>query len=213
VIFDLDGVLTDTAELHYQSWCAVTAAHGLPFDPSFRDALRGLSRTDSLDRVLGPRRAEFSAAQREAITREKNDHYLMLIHAMTEHDLAPRAAALLAELRAEGFGVALASSSRNALPVLDRLGIRDRFDVIVDGHQVEIAKPDPQIFILAAERLNIPRLRCVVVEDAESGIAAAHAAGMPVIGIGPAERVGHADLQVEALADISIAMIRTLLAR
>lgn len=212
VIFDLDGVLTDTAELHYRSWCAVTSAHGLPFDPSFKDALRGLSRVDSLARVLGAQLDEFSASQRDTIAREKNEHYLALVDAMTPADLAPRALALLSELRSEGFSVALASSSKNALPVLDRLGIREMLDAIVDGHHVERAKPDPQIFILAAERLGVPRSSCVVVEDAESGVAAAIAAGIPVIGIGPADRVGAADLRVDSLAEIRVATIRTLLA-
>lgn len=202
VIFDLDGVLTDTAELHYRSWQTLADDLGLPFDRAANEALRGLSRDNSLSRLLGARAAEFSAAQKAEITRRKNDEYLRRVARMTPADLLPGARALLVSLRAVGLRLAVASSSRNARTVLARLEIEPLLDVVVDGNDAERSKPDPQVFLLAAARLGVSVARSVVVEDAASGVQAALAAGMRVVGIGPPERVGAATVTFDTIGDV-----------
>jgi kojibiose phosphorylase len=180
VIFDLDGVLTDTAELHYQSWLWMTHELGIPFDRQANEALRGLSRRESLAKALGERAAQFTDEEKKEIARRKNEDYLGRVARMTPADLLPGAADLLRGLRARGVAVAVASSSRNAKAVIDRLGIRPLLDLLVDGNNIERSKPDPQVFLTAAQRLGVPAARCVVVEDAASGIEAALAAGEPI---------------------------------
>ncbi len=212
VIFDLDGVLTDTAELHFQSWRQIAAELGVPFDRRANDALRGLGRLESLNMLLGSRAAEFDADAKARLTAEKNAVYLRLVERMTPADLLPGVAGLLDELRDSGVPCAVASSSRNAFAVLDRLEIAARFRVIIDGHRAPRSKPDPQAFLLAAADLNVAASGCVVVEDAASGIVAAQAARMRVVGIGPAERVGGADLVVAGPHELSAARLLALLA-
>jgi beta-phosphoglucomutase len=202
VIFDLDGVLTDTAELHYQSWQRLMDEIGVPFDRRMNEALRGLSRRESLETILGERSSRFSEAQKDEITRRKNEEYLTRVARMTPADLLPGAGELLRALRERGAAVAVASSSRNAEVVLQRLGIRALLDALVDGHDIQRSKPDPEAFIQAAERLGVPPARCIVVEDAASGVDAARAAGMRVVGLGPSERVGQADSISAAIGDL-----------
>lgn len=203
-IFDLDGVLTDTAELHYQSWQILADELKLPFDRKANEALRGLSREESLARVLGTASGRFSEHEKRDITQQKNDIYLQRVASMSADDLFPGASKLLIDLRATGFLLGLASSSRNAHVVLGQLGIKALLDQIVDGNDAPRSKPDPQVFQLTAQRLGVPADRCVVVEDAESGVAAARDAGMRVIGIGPIERVGRADFRVDDIAQLTV---------
>lgn len=211
MIFDLDGVLTDTAELHFQSWRQIAAGLGVPFDRRANDALRGLGRLESLNRLLGPRAAEFDDDAKARLTAEKNAIYLRLVERMTPADLLPGVERLLDDLRDCGVPCAVASSSRNAVAVLDRLRIAARFRVIVDGNRAPRSKPDPQAFLLAAADLNVPASRCVVVEDAASGIAAARAARMRVVGVGPVDRVGGADLVVAGPHELTAARLLALL--
>ena len=201
-IFDLDGVLTDTAELHYQSWQWIADELGLPFDRQANEVLRGLSREESLVRVLGARAGYFTDEQKREIAERKNADYCRRVARMTPADLFPGARELLEELRARGVAVAVASSSRNARAVVDRLQIRPLLDALVDGNDAPRSKPDPQVFLLAAEHLGVPPARCVVVEDAASGVEAALAAGMKVIGLGPPARVGRAHRVTGTIADI-----------
>lgn len=192
VIFDLDGVLTDTAELHYQSWQRIADELGLPFDRHANEALRGLSRPESLLRVLGAAAGRFDEGERQRLLAQKNEDYLARVARLSPADLLPGIGALLRGLAGRGVPMAVASSSRNALAVMERLGIAARFAAIVDGNHAPRSKPDPQVFLLAAERLAVAPAVCAAVEDAESGVESARAAGMFVIGVGPAERVGRA---------------------
>jgi len=203
VIFDLDGVLTDTAELHYQSWQGLMDEMGIPFDRQKNEALRGLSRRESLETILGEQSHEFTEQQKEEIARRKNDEYVSRVAKMTPADLLPGAGERLKELRLRGVAVAVASSSKNAAAVIERLRIRPLLDVLVDGNHVSTSKPDPAIFLETAERLGVPPRRCVVVEDAASGIEAALAAGMWVVGLGPTERVGRAHRVKPTIAAVS----------
>ncbi len=213
VIFDLDGVLTDTAELHYQSWQWLMDQLGVPFDRQANEALRGLSRPESLEVILGPRAAEFSEQWKQDVLRRKNENYVERVRRMTPADLLPGVERLLRALRGREVGIAVASSSRNTDLVLQRLGIGALLDVVVDGNDVPRSKPDPAVFLEAARRLGLSPPACVVVEDAESGVAAARAAGMRVVGVGPANRVGQADLVRPAVAEVSIEDLLALLGK
>ena len=210
-IFDLDGVLTDTAELHFQSWLELAKKLEIPFDRQANEALRGLSRVESLKIFLGEHAARFSRQEQAEIMTRKNDRYVRQVARMTPDDLLPGARELLASLRQLGVPVAVASSSKNARPVIDRLDIEPLLDAIVDGHDIERSKPDPRVFLLASERLGVPPAGCVVVEDAESGVAAALAAGMKVVGVGPVERVGKAHRVVRSVVELGAESLLALL--
>ncbi|TWT42069.1 Beta-phosphoglucomutase [Phycisphaerae bacterium RAS1] len=210
VIFDLDGVLTDTSELHYQSWQELADTLGIPFDRARNEALRGISRMESLRIVLDSHWEAFTPAQRQALTEHKNDSYVQKVAGLTPRDLFPGVERLLRELRAAGAAVAVASSSRNAAAVIERLGIAPLLDAVVDANLAPRSKPDPQVFLVAAEQVCVAPVCCVVVEDAESGVAAGLAAGMKVAGVGPVERVGRANVQVAATGDLTAAILRRL---
>jgi beta-phosphoglucomutase len=202
VIFDLDGVLTDTAEFHYRAWQELADAEGLPFDRAANEALRGVSRADSLRLLLGDR--EVDEATFERMMAEKNERYVELLADMSSDDLLPGALELVEACRARGLRVAIGSSSKNAPMVLDALGIADRFDAVADGTTVATAKPAPDLFLAAARLLDVDPAACVVVEDAEAGVDAALAAGMTAVGVGPPDRVGHAHLHFPSTAEVDL---------
>lgn len=204
-IFDLDGVLTDTAEYHYRAWKRLADEAGLPFTREDNERLRGVSRRESLMLIL-QERVYPEAVIQEMMVR-KNDYYLEFIREIAPRDLLPGAKELLQDIRAAGLKVALGSASRNAVEVLDRLGIRPLLDVIADGNCVERAKPAPDLFLFAAAQLRLSPPECVVVEDAEAGIRAARAGGFRSIGLGPPERVGQADIVLPDLAHARLAAI------
>jgi len=197
VIFDLDGVLTDTSEFHYQSWKQLADSEGIPFDRLANERLRGLSRRDSLLQLLGERR--FTEEKLQEMMARKNGYYEKLIQNLTPSNLLPGAERLLDELRAAGVKIAIGSSSKNARTVIQRLGIADKIDAIADGYSVERPKPAPDVFLHAANQLELEPEKCLVVEDAASGVEAALAAKMWVLGLGPVERVGAAHIVRQGL--------------
>jgi beta-phosphoglucomutase len=205
VIFDLDGVITDTAEYHYLGWQRLADEHDLPFDREANEELRGVSRRDSLLRLLGDR--EVDDATFDAMMTAKNGYYLEYLEEMTPRDALPGAVDLLLDCKRRGLKVAIGSSSKNAPLVLRKLGLGELFDAIADGTTVEKAKPAPDLFLAAAAMLDEPAEACVVVEDAGSGVDAALAAGMIAIGIGPHERVGHAHHRYDTPADVVLAEV------
>jgi beta-phosphoglucomutase len=207
-IFDLDGVITDTSEFHFQAWQRLAREEGLPFTREENEALRGVARRESLALILKGRR--ISAATAEAWMERKNNYYVELVKSMPSGDLLPGAGPLLEELHAAGLKVAIASSSKNAPLVLDRLGIGSVLDAVVDGSMVARGKPAPDLFLKAAGLLGLPPAQCVVVEDAAAGVEAGRAAGMRTLGLGPAGRVGAADL---VLPDLRAARLADILAR
>lgn len=188
VIFDVDGVLVRTDALHEQSWRALAERESLPFPDDLPDQLRGVSRERSLQLVLGDAFDRYTADERAALMEQKNAAFLHAVHAMTPADALPGVRSLLARLREAGIKLAAASASRNARVVLDRVELAGLLDAIVDGHDAPKAKPDPQCFLLAAEKLGCDPAHCVVVEDAPAGVEAALNAGMAVVGVGPCER-------------------------
>lgn len=202
VIFDLDGVIVSTDDLHSQAWRELADDLGIPFPRELADSLRGISRMDSLDRLLGPRRDEFSAGQRAAFAARKDARYRELLSRLSPADIAPGALRLLSELRAAGVPVAIASSSRNALTILGRIGLADAFDAVTDGTRIAHSKPDPEVFLLAAAGLSVRPSGCLVVEDADAGVEGAHAAGMRVMGVGPASSRLDIDLRAPDLSSV-----------
>jgi beta-phosphoglucomutase len=202
VIFDLDGVLTDTAEYHYRGWQRLADEEGIPFDRAKNEALRGVSRTESLLLLLDGR--EVSDEAFAEMADRKNGYYLEYLQDMSPADLLPGAVELVEDAKARGLKVAIGSSSKNAGFVLDALGITELFDAVADGHSVDRAKPEPDLFLEAAALLGVPPESCVVVEDAGSGVDAAIAAGMIAVGVGPEERVGHAPYRFATVQDIDL---------
>jgi len=200
VIFDLDGVLTETAEYHYRGWQRLADEEGIPFDREANEAMRGLSRRDSLLQMLGEQQR--TEEQIEEMMERKNRYYLESIKDISPADLLPGAIELLDELRSAGIKVAIGSASKNAQEVIQRLGIGDRVDTISDGYSVTRSKPAPDLFLHAAAQLGLAPEYCVVVEDAASGVEAALAAGMLAVGLGPVERVGAAHVVLPSLEGV-----------
>jgi len=206
VIFDLDGVLTDTAELHFQAWKRLADEEGLPFTREDNERLRGVSRRQSLEFLLQGR-TTISEAQAEAWMARKNDYYRQMIGSLAPSDLLPGVAELLAELDQAQLKIAIASASRNARAVIERLGIAPLVAAISDGYSVERMRPAPDLFLHAARQLGVQPEHCVAIDDATAGIEAARAAGMCVIGLGPVSRVGNADRVFPGLAGVHLSDI------
>src|SRR5690242_9966107 len=185
-IFDLDGVLTDTAEFHYRAWQRLADEEGLPFDRQANEHLRGVSRRESLMLIIGQR--PYSENQIQSMMERKNRYYLQAIETITPADLLPGARELLQEIRSAGPNSAVGSASKNAAEVIDKLGIRRLLDAVSDGNSVQHPKPAPDLFLHAAAQLGLPPAECVVVEDAAAGIEAARAGGFRSVGLGPRER-------------------------
>jgi|GEM_PF-32847 kojibiose phosphorylase len=208
-IFDLDGVLTDTAEFHYRGWQRLADEEGFPFDRQANEALRGISRRESLLKIIGgspmgsASQRSYSESQLEEMMARKNRYYQELIQSMTPADILPGVLSLLSELRQQGIKVAIASSSKNARTVIEKLGIAVWVDAITDGYSVDRPKPAPDLFLHAANQLSLPPSECVVFEDATAGIEAGLAAGMRTIGLGPVERVGNAHVVLPNLDGVS----------
>ncbi len=204
VIFDLDGVLVHTDELHYQSWKRIADEEGVPFDRTINDRLRGVDRMTSLAILLERAGRPYDDVERRRLAERKNDLYRQALATLTPQDAAPGAHELLRDLRARGVKTAVASSSRNAPLLLERLNLRPLLDAVADGNDAAAPKPAPDLFLLAARRSAAAPDDCVVVEDAESGVAGALAAGMRVIGIGPAGRDPRVHRRAADLASLRV---------
>ena len=200
VIFDLDGVLTETAEYHYRGWQRLADEEGISFDRQANESMRGLSRRDSLLQLLDGQ--PHTEEQVQEMMERKNRYYLESIKDISPADILPGAIELLDELRSAGIKVAIGSASKNAKEVIQRLGIANRVDAISDGYSVTNSKPAPDLFLHAADQLGLAPAQCVVVEDAASGVEAALAAGMWAVGLGPSERVGAAHVVLPSLAGV-----------
>jgi len=204
VIFDLDGVITDTARYHYLAWKRLAEGQGVPFDEAANEHLKGIDRMGSLDLILAAAPRTYTDGEKLALATEKNEHYKELIATMTPADLLPGAIAALDAARAAGLKIGLASVSRNAFTVLDRLGITDRFDYVVDAGTIAKGKPDPEIFLKAARELGAAPAECFGVEDAVAGVASIKAAGMYAVGVGDPRVLAAADVVIPDLTAFRI---------
>jgi beta-phosphoglucomutase len=191
-IFDLDGVITDTAEYHYKSWQTLADEEDLFFNREINEKLRGVSRMDSLEIILDGK--EVTEDIKKEWTDRKNAYYQKYLEEITKENILDDIEEKLKRIKNDGFKIAVGSSSRNARKVLKQLKIYDVFDAISDGNSVENAKPAPDLFLHTAKNLGVEPEECVVLEDAESGVEAALAANMKVVGVGPEARVGKANL-------------------
>lgn len=184
VIFDLDGVLTDTAHYHFQAWQALAHELGIGFTEQDNEQLKGVDRLGSLRWILQKANRQVSTEEESRLMQQKNQHYLELIADMSPADLFTGVQPLFAELRQNGIKIGLASASKNAAMVVERLGIASQFDYIADANDVVNSKPDPEVFLLAARGLGVAPEHCIGVEDAVAGIESINRAGMRAIGIG-----------------------------
>jgi beta-phosphoglucomutase len=196
-LFDLDGVLTDTSEFHYLAWKRLAEENGILFTRQDNEALRGVSRRESLELMLKGR--PVSEDQARSMMDLKNGYYLELVRKMTPSNLLPGAREILEELGKLSLKRVIVSASKNAPLVVELLQIAALIDGLVDGTSPARSKPAPDLFLLAANKYGVNPPDCLVVEDAAAGVEAAHAAGMRAVGLGPIERVGAADLVLPSL--------------
>lgn len=201
-IFDLDGVIVDTAKYHYLAWASLADELGFKFTEEDNERLKGVSRMRSLDILLEVGGLEFEEAEKQAMAEKKNRLYVEYISRLEESELLPGVKEYLTGLRSRGIGIALGSASKNAEFILNKLNITDLFDAVVDGNKVSLAKPDPEVFLIAAQEIGLQPDGCVVFEDAEAGVQAGKAAGMKVVGIGKPEVLKEADLVVKGLYEL-----------
>jgi len=202
-IFDLDGVLVDTAKYHYLAWKRLAKEVGIELTIEDNERLKGVSRIDSLEIILSLGAVSLSQEEKASLADRKNGWFLEYVHQMAPDEILPGAKELLVTLKNQGLKIALGSSSKNAPLVLQLLKIEPLFDVVVDGTMITNSKPDPEIFLLAASLLNVDPKNCVVFEDAEAGVEAALAAGMVCIGIGSPAQLGKANTVVSNLVNFS----------
>jgi beta-phosphoglucomutase len=198
-IFDLDGVIVDTAKYHYLAWKRLAHSLGFDFTEVDNERLKGVSRGRSLEILLQIGGLDFDDETKAQMAARKNEWYVDYIRQLDVGEILPGATEYLKAIRSRGVRTALASASKNAPLILERLGISALFDAAVDGNKVNNAKPDPEVFLRAAEELGIPPASCVVFEDAEAGIEAALRAGMGAVGIGSPFRLKDADVVIGGL--------------
>jgi beta-phosphoglucomutase len=203
-IFDLDGVIVDTAHYHYLAWKRLANELGIDLTAEHNEKLKGVSRMESLDIILDLGRIELEFDQKLDLTEKKNSWFVEYINEIKPDEIFPGVRSLLQSLRENRLKVALASSSRNAKRVIQLLDIEDEFDVLVDGTMTAKSKPDPEIFLLAAQLLGIPPSECLVFEDAAAGVEAAKRAGMRCVGIGLEDNLKNADIVINTTGDFSI---------
>jgi len=201
-IFDLDGVLVDTAQYHYQAWRRLARQLGFDLSQAQNELLKGVSRMASLDIVLGIGGVQADAVQKAAWAAQKNGWYVELISAMTPTEILPNVSAFTDAARGRGIRTAVGSASKNTPAILKGTGLAGLFDAVIDGNATSKAKPDPEVFLLAARALGLEPSRCLVFEDAEAGVEAALAAGMRVVGIGTPRSLAKADLVIRGFAGI-----------
>lgn len=212
VLFDLDGVITDTAEYHYQAWKILSEKIGIHITPQFNERLKGLSRSDSLDCILkyGGKTKVYSEKEKLTLAKQKNDVYLQMIQKVTPADLLPGIRELLEELKAHNYKTALCSASKNGPVILKLLAIDNLFDAVVDPALLKAGKPAPDIFLQGAKLVGVVPGQCVGIEDANAGITAIKKAGMVAIGIGDAMQLREADRILLSTSELSIEMLESV---
>jgi beta-phosphoglucomutase len=198
-IFDLDGVIVDTAKYHYLAWKRLANDLGFDFTETDNERLKGVSRIRSLEILLEIGKIHLDETAKAQAAARKNAWYVEYISKMDGNEILPGAAEYLQAIRSRGVKTALGSASKNAPLILERLGITPLFDVIIDGNKVSQAKPHPEVFLRAADELKIVPASCIVFEDAEAGVAAAHRAGMGIVGIGKPSTLADADIVIGGL--------------
>jgi len=207
-IFDLDGVIVDTAKYHYLAWRRLAEELGFEFTEEHNERLKGVSRVRSLEILLEIGNKTLTKEEMTSYATKKNEWYVDYIIKMTPEEILPGAIELLKYLKENGLGVALASASKNAPLILERLNITEYFDAIVDGNRVSKTKPDPEVFLKAAKELNASISECIVFEDAVAGVEAAKNAEMYCVGIGNKTVLNKADMVIDGLHAFQLDMLK-----
>ena len=201
VIFDLDGVICSTDEYHYLAWKELADSLALPFDRQYNNKLRGVSRLESLNLILALGERQYRDDEKQAMAQKKNDTYRRLLAKMSPADVSDDVLSTLNELKKK-YPLAIGSSSRNTKFILSRIGLADFFDAVIDGNDISASKPDPEVFLKAADALSQQPSSCLVVEDAAAGIEAAVRGCFDSAGIGDASRLDGATYHIERLSDL-----------
>ena len=202
IIFDLDGVICFTDNYHYQAWKELADAEGIYFDEKINGRLRGVSRMESLDIILERASRCYTQEEKEQLATRKNESYVRLLEKMSPRDLSDEVKNTLDTLRQRGYKLAIGSSSKNTKKILKQIGLDGYFDAVSDGTNITKSKPDPEVFLLAAEKLHQKPSDCLVVEDAEAGVKAALNGGFLVAGIGPAKDCPNVNYPLLSLSEL-----------
>lgn len=213
LLFDLDGVLVDTAKYHFIAWKDLADSLGIPFALQDNERLKGVSRMRSLEIILEIGNRRMSEEEKLHYCEKKNNIYVSYIQNMGEDEILPGAKEFLLDAKTQGYRVALGSASKNTALILKRLHLTEYFDAIIDGTKVSKAKPDPEVFLQGAAALGVSPEDCIVFEDAVAGIQAAHAGGMAAVGIGSKETLPEADRHLSGFAGVTIQDVEAGLAR
>lgn len=209
-LFDLDGVLVDTAVYHFKAWRKLANHLGFDFTEAQNEQLKGISRVESLNKILAWGNVEKTEDEKQQLATEKNEWYVAMISKMTPAEVLPGTVDFLTAIKKAGYKIALGSASKNSALILERTQIAHFFEEIVDGNLVSKSKPDPEVFFKGATLLEVQPSECVVFEDAVAGVEAAKRAGMKAIGIGSAEVLTQADLVVQNLGQLTIGHLQQL---
>lgn len=203
-LFDLDGVIVDTAIYHYQAWKQMANDLGFDISEEFNEQLKGVSRMESLDIILKHGGIDLSKAEKLSLATKKNEIYLNLVSKMSPADILPGVSDFFVQVKKEKIRTALGSVSKNATLILDQIGMLADFDAIIDGNKIAKGKPDPEVFLKGAEELGVLPNECLVFEDAVAGVEAAKNGGMKAVGIGKKDVLTKADIVVDNLAGVKI---------
>ncbi|WDU83642.1 beta-phosphoglucomutase [Caloramator sp. Dgby_cultured_2] len=209
-IFDLDGVVVDTAKYHYLAWKRLANELGFEFTEKDNERLKGVSRMKSLEILLEIGNLSFDEETKLKLAEKKNNWYVEYISKMDESEILPGVKEFLSQLKENGYKIALGSVSKNAMIILENTNLKQYFDAIIDGNKVTKAKPDPEVFLKGAEELNLKPEECIVFEDAIAGIEAARRANMKVVGVGSKEILKDADMVIEGFKNVSVDIIKAL---
>lgn len=207
IIFDLDGVIVSTDEFHYQAWRKLSDEEGIPFERETNELLRGVSRMESLEIILKNTEKIYTDSEKEILASKKNNYYVELLNNLSPQNILPGVKTFISQLKENGLKIAIGSSSKNTPTILKKINMTEAFDAIADGNEILNSKPDPEVFLLAAKKLNLNPEKCIVVEDAEAGVDAALAANMKVIGVGSASKYKLANYKLETLENINLTEI------
>jgi beta-phosphoglucomutase len=211
VIFDLDGVIVDTAKYHYLAWKNVAKELGFEFTKSQNEILKGVSRVKSLEKLIELANTSISDKEKEILLISKNEEYLSYVNTMKNDEILPQILNVLDFLDSNSIKYALGSASKNAPLILKKIGLFDRFTAIVDGNDVSKAKPNPEVFLIAAKKLGIKPKNCIVIEDAVAGVEAANNANMLSIGIGEQSILYHADIILKDTSRLTVKLFKHIL--
>jgi beta-phosphoglucomutase len=209
-IFDLDGVIVDTAKYHYLAWKRLADQLGIKFNEDINERLKGVSRIESLEIILELSIISFTSEQKEEFAARKNKWYVEYITRMTPAEILPGSFEFISEIKKANIKIAIGSASKNTPMILERVGLNALFDAVADGNIVKKAKPDPEVFVKAAEMLNVNNDECVVFEDAAAGVKAALNAGMKCVGIGSQKILSEAHLIVSGLDKMNMEKLNSL---